>query len=106
MATKKSTSTKRRANAGTTFSWHPRTFQDVVRAVHAPPTTLLTETLVQAIDHLGALECPSPAWDANGTFAVLLNANRQPEIQRFDPTTRRWSAAALGGPPPLPPLKG
>ena len=71
------------------FSWHPVSYDvakmhvDLARSGTPPVGPTLAQTMPPAIRELGALKCPAPPEDAEGTYRVGLDLDGLPEIQRL-----------------------
>jgi hypothetical protein len=79
---------KKSAAGGGKFSWSPKQFEDVCRAVglarsrSKPFGVGMLEAMARTIVSQGPLACPAPETDPEGKYRVVLDANGIPEIQK------------------------
>jgi diguanylate cyclase (GGDEF)-like protein len=80
---------------GTSFKWHPTSFEDVVRSVTSA-TGVLLSTMVTMLRQMGSLNCPAPEWDSRGVYRVGLVGGK-PTIQKLQ-SAGNWTTATLHPP--------
>jgi len=86
------------------LNWSPNSFSTVVGIVHGDDGPIL-RGLKQTLRVANQLSCPAPSWDATGVYRVVLDADGEPEIQRFEARSKAWSPAALDAPSESPILQ-